>query len=255
MADTFSSTISERVVRYLEREIVEARLPPGQRLIEDEIGKQLGVSRSPVREALRKLEHVGLVEVVPRKGVFVRDVDPQDVLDLYVLHASVSGLIARLAARHRRPQDLEELRAVIDEMAVASRNEEPAKFLALYPEIMRVLTRASGNRWVGKALEGWEKTSLRYGYIALSIVGYMREVLSRYERLFDAVKASDEVQAEETMRASLEAGGRRLAEHLSKRGGSGRVELAHVASEPAESPPRRTSRGRRKSKDARRRRT
>jgi DNA-binding GntR family transcriptional regulator len=211
-----SSTISERVLRFLETEIIEARLAPGQRLTEEQIAGQLGVSRSPVREALRKLEHVGLVSVVRRKGAVVRPLDAQGAADLYVLHACVTGLIGRLAARNRSQRDIADFEALVSELRLALEHEDPTKFLSLYPQVMRVLTRAAGNGWIENALDLWEKPARRYGFVALSIPGYMEDVVARYEQVLEALKARDAPKAEEVLRSSHEVGGQKLARFLNE---------------------------------------
>lgn len=213
--DHISSTISERVLRFLETEIIEARLAAGQRLTEEQIARQLGVSRSPVREALRKLEHVGLVSIVRRKGAVVRSLDARGAADLYTLHASVTGLIGRLAARNRSQADIADFEALVSELRLALKHEDPSKFLSLYPQMMRVLTRAAGNEWIESALESWEKPARRYGFVALSIPGYMAEVVERYERVLEALKARNAPRAEEILRASHEAAGEKLARFVS----------------------------------------
>jgi DNA-binding GntR family transcriptional regulator len=214
--DHISSTIAERVLRFLELEIIETRIPPLQHLAEDEIARQLGVSRSPVREALRRLQYLGLVTIVPRRGAVVRALDPHGAADLYMLHACVSGLIGRLAAQNRKPNDIADFEGVIRELRLALRHEDRAKFLSLYPEVMRILTRMTGSQWIERALETWEKPARRYGFAALSLPGYMQEVLRRYESVLEAVKTGDAAKAESVLRSSLEAGGRKLARFLER---------------------------------------
>jgi DNA-binding GntR family transcriptional regulator len=199
---------------YLEQQIIEGRLRPGQRLTEDEVAARVGVSRSPVREAFRLLEHRGLAVVLPRKGAFVRSLDPQDVADLYTLQAAVSGLTGRLAAERRRPEDVETLEAIVAGMARARDAADASKFLSLYVDIMRALTRAAGSAWIDKALATAEKSILRYGHVALSIPGYIDVALVRFQEAVGAIKAGDAARAEELLRTSIEAGGRRIAEYL-----------------------------------------
>jgi DNA-binding GntR family transcriptional regulator len=213
-----SATISERVVNYLEQEIIEGRLAPGQRLIEDEVAARLGVSRSPVREAFRVLEHRGLAVALPRKGAFVRPLDPEEIADLYTLQASVTGLMGRLAAERRRPEDVEALQSVVANMAAAAEAADALKFLACFVDFTRALTRAARSTWIEKALTTWEKTILRYGYLALSVPGYIDAALERYRAALAAIEAGDAARAEEVLRTSIEAGGRRIADHLTRRG-------------------------------------
>jgi len=219
-----SATIPERVVEFLEQAIIEGRLAPGQRITEEEIAERLAVSRSPVREAFRKLEALGLVTVIARKGVFVRPLDPEDCVELYTLQASVAGLTGRLAATRRTPAHLESLEAIVRGMAVAAEGKDPDKFLERYVEFTRVLTEAAGNEWIARATGAWGRAILRYGYFALSVPGYMEEALQRYQGVLKAIYAGDSAQAEAILHGSIELGGQRVAEFLRGRGSAARHE-------------------------------
>ncbi|MGA2552546.1 MAG: GntR family transcriptional regulator [Burkholderiaceae bacterium] len=87
------------VVPTLREAIVDNLLPPGSRLLEIQLAKQLGVSRTPVREAFAQLEREGLVTVIPRVGVFVREVTLRDVDEIYTVRAALEGLAVELAAQ------------------------------------------------------------------------------------------------------------------------------------------------------------
>ena len=86
------------VFENLRGAIVEGRLKPGQRLMEVQLAEQLGVSRTPVREAIRKLELEGLVVMLPRKGAYVANMSLKDLIDVLEIRASLEGLAASLAA-------------------------------------------------------------------------------------------------------------------------------------------------------------
>ena len=86
------------VFENLREAILEGKLEPGQRLMEVQLAEQLGVSRTPVREAIRKLELEGLVVMLPRKGAYVADVSLKDIIDVLDIRSPVEGLAAYLAA-------------------------------------------------------------------------------------------------------------------------------------------------------------
>ncbi len=109
-------TIRERVYARLRRAIVEGLFVPGEHLIQDKIAEQMGVSRSPVREAIRRLESEGLVEVAPVRGVVVINMTPDEAAGLYDLREVLEGLAARLAAVNAQPGELVELRESIRNM-------------------------------------------------------------------------------------------------------------------------------------------
>src|SRR3954467_8981264 len=117
-------SLSQRVVDELRRSILTNRRRPGDRLIEDRLSEEMGVSRIPIREALRALAAEGLVDVQPRRGASVADVSTQVARDLVEVRATLEGLNHPLAARHHEPGIVGELRQVLAEgnRAAKSRN-------------------------------------------------------------------------------------------------------------------------------------
>ena len=116
------SSLGKQVADQLRRAILSARHKPGERLIEDRLSEEMGVSRMPIREALRALAAEGLVDVQPRRGASVAAISPAVARDLVEVRATLEGLNARLAARHREPLIVTELGAVLDEGNVAARS-------------------------------------------------------------------------------------------------------------------------------------
>jgi DNA-binding GntR family transcriptional regulator len=109
------ASLAQRVADELRRAILTNRRQPGERLIEDRLSEEMGVSRVPIREALRSLAAEGLVEVQPRRGATVADVSPEVARDLVEVRATLEGLNARLAARHHQPGIIAELRQVLEQ--------------------------------------------------------------------------------------------------------------------------------------------
>lgn len=103
------------VFENLREAIVEGRLQPGQRLMEVQLAEQLGVSRTPVREAIRKLELEGLVIMLPRKGAYVANMSLKDMIDVLEIRATLEGLAASLAAERISDEDLNKLRKISEE--------------------------------------------------------------------------------------------------------------------------------------------
>ena len=103
------------VFENLREAIVEGRLKPGQRLMEVQLAEQLGVSRTPVREAIRKLELEGLVVMLPRKGAYVANMSLKDLIDVLEIRASLEGLAASLAAERITDEDIKKLESIVEE--------------------------------------------------------------------------------------------------------------------------------------------
>ena len=138
-------SLSQRVAEELRRSILTNRRRPGDRLIEDRLSEELGVSRIPIREALRSLAAEGLVDVQPRRGASVADVSPEVARDLVEVRATLEGLNARLAARHHDPAIIEELKRVLKDGNRAARSKSVDDLVRLNGEFHDKLAEAGRN--------------------------------------------------------------------------------------------------------------
>ena len=98
---TSKSSLRDQVFQKLRSDILSGRYQPGDELVESTVGKELGVSRTPVREAIRQLELEGLVELIPNKGTIVNGISAKDVQDIYCIRSKLEGLCAGWAAKYR----------------------------------------------------------------------------------------------------------------------------------------------------------
>ena len=138
-------SLSQRVAEELRRSILTSRRRPGDRLIEESLSAELGVSRIPIREALRVLAGEGLVEVQPRRGASVADVSPEVARDLVEVRATLEGLNARLAARHHDPAIVQELKRVLKDGNRAARSKNVDDLVRLNGEFHDKLAEAGRN--------------------------------------------------------------------------------------------------------------
>lgn len=111
---------SLRAYTYLENAILTGELKPRERLVEQELAARLGMSRTPIREALRRLEERGLVRILPHRGAVVADISPVEIENIYAVRCHVESLAARLAAERITPQTIEQVRDL--ESAQSSRS-------------------------------------------------------------------------------------------------------------------------------------
>lgn len=102
------------VFDYMKNAIISGELKPGERLMEVQLAEKLGVSRTPVREAIRKLELEGLVVMVPRKGAYVSDLDAKDLLNVLEIRSALEGLAASLAAERITDEEINQLKTFVD---------------------------------------------------------------------------------------------------------------------------------------------
>ena len=147
--------LNEIISEHIKRQIFEGELEPGAKIVEDEIAQSVGTSRTPVKIALTELSKGGLVELIPRRGAFVRRFTHIDILELYEIRQAFEGLAGRLAARHIGAKELDELEKLNENYRNSSIDSEASsrvvtsqlrKTKKIDLQFHRVVVRATGNR-------------------------------------------------------------------------------------------------------------
>lgn len=192
----------EQAYQRLIEAIARGELPPGTRLRETELSERLGLSRTPVREALRALEADGLVQHQPRHGAMVRQLDHAEVMELYEMRAVLEGTAARLAARMASDIELQALRALNADFAAAPDPRTAAEFNRQFHD---TLVGASRNRFLLHAVEGLRKTMLILGPTTMSIESRVQEAATEHAEVIAALQERDGPRAEHLMRGHIEA--------------------------------------------------
>jgi|SRR6056297_1918690 len=140
-----SSPLYTRIAANLRDEILNGVLEPGQRLQEQFVAERYGVSRVPVRDALRRLEVEGLIKMEPNRGAFVARVTAEEAVELLRVRLVLEELLGRDAARNRTEEQVEELRRVVAEGTSSVRGASPAQLVGLNTTFHRLLGEASHN--------------------------------------------------------------------------------------------------------------
>jgi len=185
----------------VRKRIVSGDFAMGSRLNEVRLANDLGVSRAPVREALRRLSEEGLVVERPHLGAVVRELDASSLVDLYNVRAALESLAIRLATRQR--MDTKPLRAIIRRMAAAAESGDYALVARHELDFHSVITNNSGNAvlmGIFHSLEGQVLMGL-----ALDDSGYqdLEEVAREHQPLVEAIELGDEHAAAEQMQAHV----------------------------------------------------
>ncbi|MBQ1049466.1 GntR family transcriptional regulator [Micromonospora sp. C51] len=189
-----SVSLVELAVSRLTREILSGRSDPGERLVEEQLTRRLGISRAPLREALRLLAQRGLVEHVPRRGVRVATLSDRDVRELYELRDVLERFAVRSAIPVPRESDLAGLRAALDQMSEATRNGDRLAVAESHRAFHVALVALAGNRQLSAVYDSiLVKLQL---YMAINLrreaeVAQPQDGVHRHERLFEAVEAGD----------------------------------------------------------------
>ncbi len=133
------------VFRNLRKAIITGELPPGERLLETQLGEKLGVSRTPIREAIRKLELEGLVVMVPRKGAQVAQFTPKDIKDVLEVRAALEALAVRLACQRMDERSFLRLQLVITEYEYAAKENDIETMIEKDVEFHEIIFNATEN--------------------------------------------------------------------------------------------------------------
>lgn len=186
-------TLREVVADEIRDRILRGDLQPGDRLYEEEIADELGVSRNPVRESIRALEATGLIEVIPRRGAYVSNFDHDDLRQLLEVRSVLEAYAAELAAANRTDDDLAELDRCITEGTAASAADDLVTAAECHRDFHLAVERASGNPHIATTVG-----PLRHRTeLVFSVLSDRRSMLSweEHRRIRDAIAAGDPSQA------------------------------------------------------------
>lgn len=196
--------LRELVFENIRQAIVKGIFAPGERLMEIQLADDLGVSRTPVREAIRKLELEGFVVMIPRRGTYVANLSIKDINDVYEIRISLDVLAAGLAAERIEPEELEELNRLLLEISEAARTGPMDKIVRLDTAFHDVLYKASRNdrlrniiNNLREQITGIRGTSMRYP-------GRLADTLEEHRALVDSIAARDSERAQAAARIHLE---------------------------------------------------
>jgi DNA-binding GntR family transcriptional regulator len=219
--------LHDRVVAELRRAIVSGRFRPGERMVEERLALELGVSRMPVREAIRALASEGLVELAARRGATVAQMSPQEARETIELRALLEGQNARLAARRRDERMHKRITAVLDKGAAAVEAGRFERLAALNQQFHEELASAGQNTVLAELLVRLrDRTEMLF---APTAPAHQRTAWDEHAAILRAIIAGDEAAAA------------RLAdEHVTRAGEHFLAQqMAAQPVEPRASPPRR----------------
>lgn len=196
--------LREVVFEALREAIADRRLRPGERLMEVQLAEEMGVSRTPVREAIRRLELEGFVVMVPRRGAYVANYSLKDIADVFEIRAALEALAAGLAAERITEEEIEELERSLHRLAA---HVEASDLEALVEEdtaFHEVLYRASRNQRLVQIVSNLRELIQSFRTKSLAAPGRMRETLEEHQRITEAVVARNVLLARRLAQEHIE---------------------------------------------------
>jgi DNA-binding GntR family transcriptional regulator len=206
--------LSEDIAESIKTAIIKGKFKPGEKISEGELAESMGISRTPLREAFRKLENEGFIEIIPRKGAVVTEIDPNEAFELYLIKSTLEGLAARLATRRIQDKDIQKLVKINTELKKLIDDNELETFYQTHCRFHEVFIKVSGNDRLIQIISNLNDHFQRLGIVSLTLPGRYKSAIRQHEEIIDAFKRGDEMTVERVVRENVMTGGRVLIDHL-----------------------------------------
>jgi DNA-binding GntR family transcriptional regulator len=187
--------LSEKAYHLIKDKIVCLELEPLTVIDEQALMEDLGLGRTPIREALHRLAAEGLVIIAPRRGMFVADISLTDLQKIFEVRVVLEAFCARLAAQRATQGQLAKMEAATPELALA-KGEDTGSLMRLDTHFHHLLYEAAGNEFLTENLTRLHALSLRLWYLVLPQLDDVKATVSLHGEIVDALKARDEARAE-----------------------------------------------------------
>jgi len=184
---TATRLVAERAYEDLRDRIVTLHLPPGTVLREDELMKDLGIGRTPLREAVKRLALENLVEVQPRRGTFVTAIEAADIQGITEVRAELEGYAAELAALRLDPETRARAEALVSEIEALDGAGDQGQLMRMDERIHRFIWDAAHNPYLTQTLERYFTHSLRIWYLVLDRVPTLGHAVHDQTQLLEAI--------------------------------------------------------------------
>lgn len=182
---------SERVYRNLKAMIVSGDLPPQTRLVELQFAERFGVSRTPVREALKRLTADKLVHADPVRGLVVHEPEPHEIQEVYLVREALDGLATRLAAHRISVDEVARMRAILASMRESVASERTDLIVNANIAFHDVIYRAAGNSTLTRLAKDLNDYVRRFSREAFASVARLQGVLAEHEQILAALERHD----------------------------------------------------------------
>ena len=200
MGGNANASLRDMVFQKLRDDILSGEYEENEELHEQKLAKNMGVSRTPVREAIRQLALEGLVKLVPNKGAYVTGIGEKDVHDIYLIRSLLEGLCARWATENITDQQIEEMEEILllSEFHLRKKNEGKMEQVSeMDGKFHEVLYRASNSRILERTLSDFHKYVKRARKISVGSKNRAEKSISEHRQILEAIKNRDAELAEQ----------------------------------------------------------
>jgi len=196
--------LSQKVYQVLKKEIVQGLLEPGSRLSENKLAKELHVSRTPIRESIRKLLAEGLVKTSPNKRMTVSEFSLVDMKEVLQVRGTLEGLAASIAAKKINSQEVEKLEKNVIQMNLCIDKNNLSSYCEIDDEFHNFILTICGNKWIIKMRENLGNFIYRYRFKSLSVPGRLQHSLEEHQAIAESLKKHHAEEANKLSKLHIE---------------------------------------------------
>lgn len=183
--------LREIVYEELKRQILVGEILPGTRMMEVELAEDMGVSRTPVREAIRKLEKEGLVTIEPRKGAYASAISIGDIVDVLEVRQGLEGMAAALACGRITEEQKEEMNQIINAYQAAVKEENIEEMIRFDEQFHAMIANISGNKTLIQLFSTVQELALRFRYIYYDDFNRYQQMPMEHREIEQAILSGD----------------------------------------------------------------
>lgn len=194
-------SVRDLVYERLKTAIMQGHLEPGERLVETELALRFGVSRTPIREALRMLEKDGIVETLPSRGAVVAGVSVETAVEIYTILSVLEGLVSRLAAQHVTDEEAEEMRRLTSVKPPLGAYDE---YVRIFVELNDLMVKASRSARLTQLMETFSGQLSCVRFLSLANKSRQSQAWDEHLGIIEAIAARDADLAEALTRKHVE---------------------------------------------------
>lgn len=195
---------ADLVYQALRQAVMDGKLKPGDKLNTGDLAAAMRVSRMPVREAIKRLQVEGVVDVIPHRGATVAMLTPEQTRDVSAVRTVLEGLAARLAASLAEPEDIKQLDTLCREMERLADSEDTRAQLANYEEFHRAIRQMSRNQVLRSIADNLADSTNRFREEFMSLPSQRHELLKEHQEIYYAIARRDPDAAERLARQHIE---------------------------------------------------
>jgi DNA-binding GntR family transcriptional regulator len=209
-----------KIYDHLREQLLNGEIPPHQHLIEAKIAKEIGASRTPVREAFHSLELEGLIESIPRVGYLVKPIKEAEVEEICEIRTAIDWIAARWAMENTPQKLIDELRENISVSEEKATHGDPRAFIDLDAQFHEIIARQSGSKRLQELSQTLRRHMLRFRVQSIYVIDNVLRAIQGHKDILEAIEKGDLEAVNRAIKGHLEQSKKDILRYAFKEGGS-----------------------------------